>query len=492
MACKTPEFDAQMTRRTLRSSQPAMIGDDAPARRLPFDRRAVREGSRGRIAVFGLFFASLLQTTGGQEIPRPSAARQKVKTSLPTVSNFRVGEVMMNVDAAVATEFTDNVNLTPEKKSDVILTPSVGINFAWAVTKLNTLRFRTSLGYSYYFNSEDLNRSVFTLAPDSALSFDIYTGDFRINFHNQFSLTQDPTTQGSVSGVAQLGQFTNTIGTAILWDTNDIIWSFGYDHFNLITTGASNTDGTTTSSSYNNLDHSTDQVAASASFRISSAVIGGIEATGAISDYPDQPQSNYSSLSGGVYAEMQLTRYTHMNVAGGYKRFSARGGGLTAASISSSTDLAEDLATAVATDSTPIRQPVLGDPSGFYATLSLIHRLNRYYSDNLSLGHTEDVNPYSGLARTNFIRYAGNWQVNEKVSLGLGLFFEDVAYTGSGSLTGTVQADYQRVGFTMSTGYQLTEKVGLSLGYQFIKRESVEESQTYTQNRATISIGYRF
>jgi len=432
-------------------------------------------GCRGHPALLGVLLAALLHSADAQEIPRPSAARQKVKTSLPTVSNFRVGEILMRVDAGLTTEFTDNVNLTPEGQADVIITPTVGLNVTWAATRLNTLRFRTSLGYGYYVNSPNLNRSLLTIAPDSALNFDIYSGDFRINFHDQFSLQQDPTTQGSVSGVAQLGRFTNIIGVSILWDTNDIIWSLGYDHYNLIATGSSSTDDSDTSS-FNNLDHSTDQVSASASFRISSAVIGGIEVTASASKYPEQPQSDYSSFSAGAFFEMQLTRYTHLNVAGGYKSFTARG---TDPDLTSATSTADF-------------QPAGGDPSGFYANVSVVHRLNRFYSDSLNFGHSEDVDPYSGLAKANFIRYTGNWRMNEKISLATGLFYEDVEQAGSGSLTGIFVANYRRVGFTISTAYQLTEHASVSLGYQFVRKASDEELQNYAQNRATISIGYRF
>ena len=178
---------------------------------------------KGCAAIPVALAALLSEHAEGQEVPRPSYARQKEKTSLPTLSNFRIGEVLLRVDAHLTTEFVDNVDLSATPKADFIVTPEVGISAVWAVTKLNTLRFRTALGYSYYFNNPRLNKQTTTISPDSALSFDLYAGDVKINFHNQFSLQQEAISQGTLSGVAQLERFTNTLGFSILWDTNDVV-----------------------------------------------------------------------------------------------------------------------------------------------------------------------------------------------------------------------------------------------------------------------------
>jgi len=180
------------------------------------------------------------QHADGQEIPRPSYARQKQKTALPTVSNFRIGEVLMRVDARLTTQFTDNVDLSATPKADVLVNPEVGINATWAVTKLNTIRFRTAVGYAYYLNNPTLNRQTTTISPDSALSFDVDAGDVKINFHNQFSLQQEALSQGSLSNVATIERFTNTAGVSVLWDTNDVVWNLGYDHYNFLTLGGAN------------------------------------------------------------------------------------------------------------------------------------------------------------------------------------------------------------------------------------------------------------
>jgi len=433
-------------------------------------------GSFGRLALAGVVFAALFQPAHGQEIPRPSAARQKAKTSLPSVSNFKVGEVLMRVDATMTTEFNDNINLQPNGQSDIILSPQIGITTTWAATKLNTLRFRTSLGYAYYVDNQNLNQQQLLISPDSALSFDIYTGDFRINLRDQFSLQQDPGTVGAASGVAQLGRFSNTIGISILWDTNDVIWSLGYNHSTLISLDSSTASAGQNVSNFAAFDNSTDQASASSTIKLSSAILAGIETTANSTKYPSQPQSDFTSYSLGTFFEVQLTRYTHMNISGGYNLYQT---GALAPGASTQDPNASALTTQ-------------NDPSGFYAGVSFIHRLNRHYSDRLEAGISNSVTAFSGYQNTAYARYSGNWQINGQFSLGIALAYENVD-TLPGTFFGVAQlAPYRIFTASFNTGYRLTAHVGLSLAYQFIDRQSDVEAQSFLQNRTTISVGYRF
>ena len=413
---------------------------------------------------------------GAQEIPRPSYARQVQKTTQPSVANFKVGEVLLRVEANLGVEFVDNVDNTPNGKADLIVSPQVGLNAVWAVTKLNTLQFRAGLGYAYYMNSPNLNRQTTTITPDSALSFNVYAGDVKINFHDQFSLQQEAISQGTLSGVAQIERFTNTIGFSVLWDTNDIIWNFGYDHFTFITLGGANSSSGTLAANIARLDHSTDQFSASMAVKVNSALIAGVEATASYSDYPEQSASNFTSISVGPHLEFQLTKYTHVFLSGGYKGYY------------SDTKAQSATAAAVAT----AFRPVVGDQTGYYANLSFVHHMSRYYSDRLDIAHADDVEGLSGHTQTNSVRYSSAWQLNKTVNLSAGLFYDDVHIVGGNVIGGTAYSDYSRFGASLSTGFQISPHVALSFGYQYVKKTAVLATENYTQNRLTFSLGYRF
>ena len=92
----------------------------------------------GPLAIAALLVASFTVNANAQEVPRPSYARQVEKTSQPSGAGatFKVGEVLLRVEAHMSVEFVDNVDLTPQKKADLILSPEISVNAAWAVTKL--------------------------------------------------------------------------------------------------------------------------------------------------------------------------------------------------------------------------------------------------------------------------------------------------------------------------------------------------------------------
>ena len=429
------------------------------------------------VGIVGFFLITMLPAANAQEIARPSVTRQKAQQRLPTAGNMRIGQVLLNVDARVGMQFVDNVDLTPSGSPDFVVTPEIGVNATWAVTKLNTLRFRASIGYSNYFNNPRLNRQSVLISPDSALSFDIYAGDVKINLHEQFSLQDGSVDQGALSGVAQLGRFTNVIGASMLWDMNDVIWSLGYDHFNFITTGGADSSTGSVAASVANLDHSTDQISSSASFRMNAVAIGGFEITGSASKYPKSSASDFTSVSGGPFLELQLTRYTHVYAGAGYKAFISANGGT---------------AGAVALDSNIAVPSQGGTQTGFYANLSFIHTLNRYYADRLDLGRSDEADALNGRAQTTFIRYSSNWKVNSKLALNFGLFLEDVHEVTGTALNSLVPADYRRAGFTVGTGYRITEHTSLGLGYQYTTKNSQRADQSYTQNSVTFSLGYQF
>jgi hypothetical protein len=358
----------------------------------------------------------------------------------------------------------------------VILSPELDINGTWVVTKLNTLRFRTAIGYAYYVNSPNLNRPVMTISPDSALSFDVYAGDVKINFHDQFSLQEETYNQGSLSGVAQLERFSNTVGVSILWDTNDVVWNLGYDHFNFITFGGANSSSGTLASNVSKLDHSTDQVSASVAVKLSSTLIGGIEGTAAYSDYPDSPDSNFTGISAGPYFEFQLTKYTHVFLSGGYKGVFSGANAAGSVSVSSST----------------AAQPSQGDPAGYYANLSFVHRLNRYYADRLEFSHTDEVEALSGHVQTDAVKYSGNWRINSRLTLSNALSYSAVHIVAGSAISGTVASDYTLFGGSLSTTYQISPRMDTTLSYQYVMKTAERASESYAQNRVTISLGYRF
>ena len=444
-----------------------------------------------KVAAGLIVLGAVCSTTAfGQEAPRPSIARQKEVPPLPTDSNVKVGPILFRFSAVLRSEFVDNVNLangtTAPIESDIILTPQLGIDAAWRITKLNILRFHTTLGITKYLSHSQLSTNDILISPDSELRFDVFVGDFKINLHEQFSLQEDPVGQGALSNVSKFGRFINTAGVGVLWDLNDVILSTGFDHTNFIVTSSSAPATTTpqtasTTPNTSTLNRTTDQVSASAGINVSSAMSVGLESVASVTRYPEAPQNDATRVSIGPYVHFQLTNYTRVYAAFGYQ--GTFFDNPNPAPVASSTGIA---ATQPASNVTST-QNASTNPNSYYADLTIAHRLNRYYQDHLSIGHESQLGFFSQGTETNYVNYTSNWQLNPVLGLSTSFFFEDTIESGTQS-----SAPFKRFGLTLTTGYRVTKKLSASLLYQFIEKTSVNETQSYRQNRIGLGLSYQF
>ena len=405
--------------------------------------------------------------------------------------NLKVGPIALTLNAGLGIEFQDNINLTSKNtQSDLILRPYLGMSGVWQVTKLNSLEMRTTLGYTKYLEHSDLDTENLTIAPDSAIRLNIFIGDIKLVLHERFSLEEDPITEGGVSGVAKLGRFTNTVGATALWDMNDVIWSLGYDHYDFITTGnTANTNGDA-DQNLSSLDHSTEQLSTAFVFKLAPTTNVGIEGTASLSQYRHNPNGDSTMFMIGPFLDMQLTRYTHLNFSGGYQLYNSDDDNNAPTPEVLSSSGVSGFSTVPRSSSHRSN----GDGAGYYFSVALTHRLNRPYSDRLSVSRELQIGLLADRTETFTISYTGNWAMNRRMSLTSYLFYENVHETGQGAGSyGTSQLpDYQRFGATISTSFQLTKKMNVGINYQFTKQLSDISTLDYTQNRVSLQFGYQF
>jgi hypothetical protein len=442
------------------------------------------------MAAAGLVFIVVPPDAGAQDIPRPSEARQTARvqtlgspspgSSAPSGGFFRIGKLTLQVDASLSTEFTDNVNQSSTSGSgggDVIVTPSVGVTATLPISSLNTLRFRGSIGYAKYLRNSNLDReNLLVGSPDSGLSFDMLVGDLRVNFHDRFSVDSDLSSGGAVSGVAQLPRFRNTVGVFALWDLNAVILHLGYDHANFVTLGSPKTSQGTVSQDQSRLDNSTDQLSVGARYKLGPGIQSGLEATASSTTYPNSSSADFTSYSFGPTLEIQLTKFTHLAVSGGITAYSSASGQPAAVSLTSTT----------------VPASPDGDKPGYYANLSIVHRLNRFYSDVLSFGHSDRADAITGRQATDFIRYSSNWQLTRVLSLSSAFSFENVSQQTVSAFGGATPVDYQFFSCTLATGFQISKHGNARVAYSFFKKSAADAIQSYQQNRLLFGLGFAF
>ena len=411
-----------------------------------------------------VFFLPLLCAASiarSQDVVRPSLAgeasaearRQDIE-HIPY--NLLMGPIRFRVSATLGVEYNDNINLAEvNTQEDVIIRPQVNVNAIWPVTQLNTLRLDLGLGYAFYIDHSNADTSGVLISPGSQLAFDIFIGDFRINFHERPSLQQDPIAELALSNVVDYGRFENTVGVSVLWDLNKAVVTLGYDHYTYIST----------TSMFNYLNRNAEELSGNVDFAVSSTTNVGLESYAVFNYYDQNVLNDSTDYAIGAFAETQLTNYLKVRVAGGYQWISFNNGGV--------------VSTGPFHDS--------GKLSDYYANILVSHRINPAIVQSLSAGHESQLGVNSNYITLNYIRHTVSWNIIRNTLLSTEFFYEDADESG-----GFIREHLHRFGGAIAVGYQLTPHITLGLRYQYTQKDSNVPLRDYTQNRVSLDGTYSF
>src|SRR6516165_7120895 len=342
-------------------------------------------GCRLPCLLFGLASSYLLcapQGLGQESIRASLAGDQAAFARRPALSNagynLQLGPVLARFSTSLGLEFNDNITLSENgRESDLIVRPSLGANVVWQVSELNALRLDLGIGYAAYVNHSQFNTQGLLIAPQSALAFDVYIGDFRITLFDQFSLLQNPVDEIDLANVGRFPRFENAAGITVLWDLNKVILTAGYTHYNF----------QSLESNFSYLDRNEEQFVFSGSVRATNTLSVGVRATAGIVNYNHNFNNDSVWYSFGPFLETQLTPYIHVSLEGGYQGGSFNTGGLN------------------------------NDTSGLstlYARLQITHRVNRYITETFDVGRDAMLGFTTNTTELTYARYGAVWRVNSR------------------------------------------------------------------------------
>ena len=430
----------------------------------------------GAALILPLLFAA--SAANAQDAIRPSlageAAAEARRQSIDRIPyNLLMGPVRFRFSATAGFEYNDNINIAQENElDDVIFRPQLNFNAVWPITQLNTLRFDIGVGYAFYLSNSEYNTNGILLAPGSQLSFDVFVGNFRINFHDRFSLEQDPIGEPGLSGVVDYGRFQNTAGVSVLWDLNKAVATFGYDHYTFI---ATNDD-------FEYLDRNADAFMASLSVALSSTTGVGVESAYVFNRYDEDLLNDSNTFSVGGFVETQVTNYVKVRVAGGYQRISFDEDNVRLGPFPPGFLPGGD---------TFLEFQDQGDLDDYYVNLLISHRVNASFTHRLSAGREAQLGVNSNYIRLNYVRHTATWNIINRTLLSTEFFFEDAEESG-GFLNLGQGEDLNRYGGAVSVGYQLTRSVTLGARYQYTQKDSNVPLRDYRQNRVSLDGTYSF
>jgi hypothetical protein len=417
----------------------------------------------------GLMGTTLL----AQELPRPSMARHEDNNSLPTSYNMKLGPVLFDVTGSLDTEFNDNIGLTnSNKESDLLITPEIGLGVRWPVTEENTLSLSTSLGYTHYLEHSDLDSENVLVSPNSELAFNLFVGDFKFVFHDDFSYQQDPVNEGAFSNVATFDRFQNDAGVTGIWDLNQVTLTLAYDYITFISTELQDDQGNQLPDP-GALDFNAHQVTASAEWHITSTLSGGIEGAASLRQYDDF-QGDYTQLSVGPFARFQITQYLRLQASAGFQTIHSPFNSVQPGQILPASVFSPGFSS--------------GTTSSWYADLTFDHQVNKYFIQHLSLGHELELGLLGDQGDVYYVNYTGSWKVNSYLNLAFTLGYQTV--DEQAALVGV--SNYSLFNAGVQASFPITKSLTGALIYQFNDKFSDQSIQAYTQDEVGLNLTYQF
>jgi len=394
--------------------------------------------------------------------------------ALPTDYNIKLGPVLFNFNSSLDGEYNDNVGLNRSGSvSDFLLTPEVGMDMSWPVSDVNTLSLATSLGYTFYLFHPQYNTSHVLVSPNSRLSFDVYTGDFKINFHDEFSYEQDPVSQAVLSNIVNFDRFTNVAGIGVIWDLNKVILSLNYDHINFYSFDLQNINGSHASNP-GALNYSSDQVSASAELHFSSTFITGLESVASMRSY-DQFSGAYETVTVGPFMKVQVTDHIKAEASAGFEYINSPTNSLAASQI-------------LQPNSFPISNAGSSSDS-YYANLSLEQKVNAFYFHKVSLGHDLQLDLLGNQSDSTYLNYTSSWKVNNHLNIAFNLGLQNVD-EGNGGLLGA--SSYNLFNAGAQANFPVTKNLSGAVFYQFNDKLADSSDQAYEQTKLGMILTYHF
>lgn len=386
--------------------------------------------------------------------------------------NVKAGPVQMSFSASMGVEYNTNVNISEEDPiASLVLTPRVGMNLYWPITRLNNVSLNLGVGYNYYLNDPDLGGQYLLVSPATELMFNFFIQDFRITIYERPSVTENPTDDPTLTDVINYTFFNNVAGIDVMWDLNDLQFGIGY----------ANQIRYSLNDDYTYQDTVSNQIYANASALVQPFLRVGLEGSVYNTYYfNEQPFRGNGNAGEGERGSSRSASNLNNSVGytlglfamGNISRFTAWSGGVGWQVI----DFNED--------NNPLNT---GNASNPYFYFGISNELNRYYTHTLSASFESDPSYESNFVETFNLGYGFSWILIRNWSLGGGAFYQN----GTES-PGPESEDFTRVGISLSLGYQVTKKLVARVYYSVISKGSTVFDDGYNQQIYGLNLTYNF
>jgi len=250
-----------------------------------------------------------------QERIRTAARELEIQEFRKPETFVRLGPFQEELTGFTGIDITDNSNIVHTGKiSRVSIFEGFNLDTIWALSHINQLEFNFGGRLREDFYGNGTSNVNFAIAPNSQLQFKFAIDDVQVRLYDNFSYTQDPTTNPVATNTTYLNSFNNIIGAEVKKNINLAVLTLSGD-YSYNNESGTNAQGQTAGSS--NGSRNTFRVGSSLGFRWSPTFLYGIETslsrTNGSSAGVRGVSSNVNSINLGPFIRGEITRLTDID-----------------------------------------------------------------------------------------------------------------------------------------------------------------------------------
>jgi hypothetical protein len=416
--------------------------------------------------------------------------------------NLKLGPVLATFGASVSFAYNSNAlqSSAGGDNYNFSINPSLNTNLRWQMTDNARLGLNFGVGYRFNLVQEDLNS--LTISPNTTIDYAFSVGDVLFTVFNRLSSANDASQRADIIGTGnalsvRFNRINNSTGFSTEWApytdlsvSADYTFSLerGFDDSFAVLNGQSQT------------------VSTAVFHRLHPDLTVGLSASASLNDFASNFQNSTKSFGVGPTATWQASEAISVSASVRYTMVHSERDG----QIQDSSDF-----------------------SGISGSLSIRHQLTQFISQSLSLGRSVNGALGSNFQVSMDAAYQLSWQITDFLPInftagvdqaeqsgGLAIFaappgsvyfppdpangipgilvtpvdtFAGVVLTPGGlfgvPVPGQTTLSYR---FGVSTGYQITQKLGSSLGWTYVIRDSDFALGDFSSHMVTLTLNYTF
>ena len=416
--------------------------------------------------------------------------------------NLKLGPVLATFGASVSFAYNSNAlqSSAGGDNYDFSINPSLNTNLRWQITDNARLGLNFGIGYRFNLVQEDLNS--LTISPNTSIDYAFSVGDVLFTVFNRISSANDASRRADIIGTGnalsvRFNRINNSSGLSTEWAPYTDL-SVSADYTFSLERGFDD--------SYSMLNGQSQTVSTALFYRLHPDLTVGISASASLNDYASNFQNSSKSYGVGPTATWRVSEAISVNASVRYTMINSERDG----QIQDSSDF-----------------------SGISGSLSVRHQLTQFVSHSLSLGRSVNGSLGSNFQVSMEAGYQLSWRITDFLPInfsasvdqaeqsgGLAIFaappgsiyfppdpangipgilvtpidtFSGVVLTPGGlfgvPVPGQTTLSYR---FGVSTSYQITQKLGSSLGWNYTIRDSDFVLGDYDAHTVTLTLNYAF